>query len=778
MRLSGSILCGLVLCISSASLGALPIHLIKEDLYVRQGFQKEWLNRLPAPEDIGNSGARGWLHIKPAAPENPGRAIRMSELGFAGTAERKFLSMETAPPRSYTLVTTFELDSADFSDDYSTEKLSREHPANLALYIDIIGINWEIYLNGHLVRREVYRKPDGGIEKERNLRRVFIPLDSRALKEGRNILAYHIIGDPLDINTGIYRGVQVVDTFQKALSKQQEIWSLMLLFLYLFVGLYHLFLFAHRPTEPYNLFFGLFAVVLFFESFTRTAFVNLFIEASDLVFRLEVSSIFLLTPILSAFLDTVFRLRLRRFTILSAAYTLVFLILIFIGSIAFMEDLLQVWFVITMALTIPFLVGQILIQYAREVRRLVTGSGGPTFLQALWRALTGSIGGNLLLGILLLAFCALFDILDSFLGWHYNFVLLRYGFLAFVGGTAMILANYFLSMHNKVRQLNEHLEQNIEELDGANRRLSSSEEKYRQLVEGTDDIVFSLNSSWRCIAVNKSIRRHLGIPPEEALGMHVLELIHPSSKNERNFGDFTRSRLEEFRKSKKPMNLKLNLTSRFNSEPVEFLIRLEYSEGKDDENPEILGKGQRVVEDSLLKYLSFEKQMYELGNYLTTTEELSQRLVRNLERHLEPTDIMPIRIALREILINAIEHGNLGISYDEKSRALQGGSYQEFLFKRQKDARYSSRKIRVQYILKPDQVVYTVEDEGAGFDHKKVRSRNVEQINAELLQHGRGIMMTEDVFDEVLYNQKGNHVTLSKNLEPHEPPEDPYNKGS
>ncbi|HOT43589.1 MAG TPA: hypothetical protein PLM53_03925 [Spirochaetota bacterium] len=54
---------------------------------------------------------------------------------------------------------------------------------------------------------------------------------------------------------------------------------------------------------------------------------------------------------------------------------------------------------------------------------------------------------------------------------------------------------------------------------------------------------------------------------------------------------------------------------------------------------------------------------------------MSQRLVRNLGKFIEPLAVSDIRIALREAIINAIEHGNLRLSFDVKTKAHREGKY-------------------------------------------------------------------------------------------------------
>jgi two-component system, sensor histidine kinase LadS len=130
---------------------------------------------------------------------------------------------------------------------------------------------------------------------------------------------------------------------------------------------------------------------------------------------------------------------------------------------------------------------------------------------------------------------------------------------------------------------------------------------------------------------------------------------------------------------------------------------------------------------------------------------------------LSSNDIIAIRLGLREILINAIEHGNLEISFDEKSRQIEQGDYLQFIQKRQQNSSYTGRKITVEFALDGNRVVYKIADEGKGFDHVNFIKKKKENTS-ELLAHGRGISLALNIFDEVKYNKKGNQVLLVKNL--------------
>ena len=90
--------------------------------------------------------------------------------------------------------------------------------------------------------------------------------------------------------------------------------------------------------------------------------------------------------------------------------------------------------------------------------------------------------------------------------------------------------------------------------------------------------------------------------------------------------------------------------------------------------------------------------------------------------------------------------------------------YQRFLQERASEEPFINRKVRVSYTYDKKSLAFTIDDEGKGFDVSKVpnphASENLERLN------GRGIFISRVNMTKVLYNDKGNSVTLYKELSP------------
>ncbi|MEL7088986.1 MAG: ATP-binding protein, partial [Planctomycetota bacterium] len=128
----------------------------------------------------------------------------------------------------------------------------------------------------------------------------------------------------------------------------------------------------------------------------------------------------------------------------------------------------------------------------------------------------------------------------------------------------------------------------------------------------------------------------------------------------------------------------------------------------------------------------------------------------------DPADRTRIGIALEEALSNALYHGNLQVSSDLREEDLE--AYYELAGERRFSEPYASRKIHITETLSPESARFTIRDEGPGFDTSKLDAE-VDENNLEKLS-GRGLLMMKSFMDEVIYNDKGNEVTLVKLKKP------------
>ena len=126
---------------------------------------------------------------------------------------------------------------------------------------------------------------------------------------------------------------------------------------------------------------------------------------------------------------------------------------------------------------------------------------------------------------------------------------------------------------------------------------------------------------------------------------------------------------------------------------------------------------------------------------------------------VNPDNKMHLQIALGELIVNAIEHGNCGISYEEKSKALASGiSAIDLIRDKCKDQAINAKKVILIWEIKQNESMFIIEDEGNGFDVKLHIKKLIKQDKLSL--HGRGIRMAAAFAHKIQYNAKGNQVAI------------------
>jgi DNA-binding response OmpR family regulator len=110
-----------------------------------------------------------------------------------------------------------------------------------------------------------------------------------------------------------------------------------------------------------------------------------------------------------------------------------------------------------------------------------------------------------------------------------------------------------------------------------------------------------------------------------------------------------------------------------------------------------------------------------------------------------------------ELFNNAIEHGNLGISYDEKSNLVDSNGLFEEIDRRLELPEYKDRWATLHFDKNEDRILLTLIDEGDGFDFQKYLHFDEDRV---FDNHGRGIAMANSMLD-ITYLGKGNRVVIN-----------------
>ncbi len=119
-------------------------------------------------------------------------------------------------------------------------------------------------------------------------------------------------------------------------------------------------------------------------------------------------------------------------------------------------------------------------------------------------------------------------------------------------------------------------------------------------------------------------------------------------------------------------------------------------------------------------------------------------------------------VGYSELLINAVEHGNLGISYADKSRLLSEGRWAEEVEQRLHSPEFADRIVTVMLEKTNGLAQVTIADQGPGFDWQAYLEFSPDRV---FDLNGRGIAMSKAVsFDSLKYLGRGNTVVATVRL--------------
>lgn len=153
----------------------------------------------------------------------------------------------------------------------------------------------------------------------------------------------------------------------------------------------------------------------------------------------------------------------------------------------------------------------------------------------------------------------------------------------------------------------------------------------------------------------------------------------------------------------------------------------------------------RMMEEGSFRYQTLA-QCHELTNLLAKACPEPNRVV----------------VGLSELMINALEHGNLGITYQEKTDLIDAHGWRAEVARRQQLPENAQKWVRVAFTRSGGGVRFEIEDQGPGFNWQQYLVPSPARV---FDNHGRGILMARmDAFDRVEYQGKGNRVVAEAGM--------------
>ena len=137
-------------------------------------------------------------------------------------------------------------------------------------------------------------------------------------------------------------------------------------------------------------------------------------------------------------------------------------------------------------------------------------------------------------------------------------------------------------------------------------------------------------------------------------------------------------------------------------------------------------------------------------------------LLKTLEECVSESQLLHVRVVLQELLLNAIEHGNLNISAEDKSHALSENRFDQLMLQRRNSSKYAKRRVYVSMYHNVDRGIleFRVRDEGKGFDWESVFGGQTDRLPMAA-GSGRGIFLARTLIPQLTYHHNGNTVSFT-----------------
>ncbi|MDR0447758.1 MAG: winged helix-turn-helix domain-containing protein [Treponema sp.] len=425
--------------------GPLYRNLMEQNAWIRRGFDPADILKVP-----GSGGQ--WVRFESMPP-------RVIYAPLPDLPKRTIFSPRGKKAEEFTVIIPIEID------DEAIAYLNRE-PGTVLPGINFasIGENWEIFLNGKLIRSEMHLDEQGQLKTRRNWRDVFFPVDSSLFIRGINILALRIVGDPSYRVTGLgYKAPHYMDDFRIIEKRQQNFLYVVLCGIFGFISIYYLllFLYLRKKNERYYLFFCLYSLLLCIYAVTRSGMVHSLIPNSDITKRMEYISLLFTMPMLGIFIETIWK---QKITKISWGF-LTFCIYLAASQIFFClqygEEIIRIW-IVTAILYYSYVFFYDIIYYYFWGRKKTASAGD-----------TGAPLADIIIGSIAVYFCSVFDVVDVlFFGLSYNLFVYS-AFVVQIGMTFALLKR-FSGMYQGLEQSNAALETTVTERNQLLARIETS----------------------------------------------------------------------------------------------------------------------------------------------------------------------------------------------------------------------------------------------------------------------------------------------------------------
>lgn len=182
--------------------------------------------------------------------------------------------------------------------------------------------------------------------------------------------------------------------------------------------------------------------------------------------------------------------------------------------------------------------------------------------------------------------------------------------------------------------------------------------------------------------------------------------------------------------------------------------------------------GAAVAESAHYKSLRAELDKPSIALALMSTASFRFRTLKEADALLVTLvqacpEFESLMVGLSELMINAVEHGNLGITYEDKKILRAENRWNEKIDELLALPENLDKFATVNFERNENKINFIIKDKGKGFDWQAYMDFDPKRM---LDANGRGVAIANNIsFDELIYNDAGNQVTATINLDKETP---------
>ena len=422
-------------------------NLIDNPVYATTGFDSQVL-QIDNIDTLNDASLFKWEAV---LPSEYGKSYLISRI-LPENEKSRFISFIDEIDNEYTILIPFEFSRAALDNNEQCETIIP------GVYLSGIGDNWEIYVNGSLVKSEMHLDENGQILSHRSMRGVIFPLDKDILRDGTNFMVFRIIAAYNCDDSGLfYSSNYYIGNYSDIGARGSNYLTVVFASVYIFMGIYYLIFFFMRKTGTYNLSYSLFAILIAVYFMARTSVIHILIKNTEITQKIEYAAFYMLAFLLATFIE---QLNFGKMLIVTKIYAVISFLLILLQTIMPITNIgrfLAAGQIIAIIMVIYILIFDAVIPFVQSIKRRKAQEGSGFKTEMVFDIIAMTPIGNFFVAIIFLAATALFDILDSaFL--HTGIILTRYSFFIFTVCAAVILAREFSSAFDQINTANKTLE--------------------------------------------------------------------------------------------------------------------------------------------------------------------------------------------------------------------------------------------------------------------------------------------------------------------------------